>query len=100
MGISISHGVQNTRSATTIANLGKHLAHALTAREWRQVSPLFDGHVRTPVTVLPADADLIGSILHAAARQPSMDPEWGRLATELGDAAQRAGRAGQIWKWD
>jgi hypothetical protein len=100
MGISISHGVQNTRSATTIGNLGQHLAHALTARDWRKVSHLFDGHVRTPVTVPPAEAGQIGAILHHAAGQRSMEAGWGDLATELGEAAQRAARAGQNWEWD
>ncbi|MGQ4343566.1 DUF7739 domain-containing protein [Streptomyces sp. SAS_275] len=100
MGISISHGVQNTRSATTIANLGKHLAHALSSSDWREVSPLFDGTVRTPVTVLPADAGHIGAILNSAASRRAMDPEWGQLAAEFGNAAMRAARAGQNCEWD
>lgn len=100
MGISISHGVQNTRSATTIANLGKHLAHALTSSDWREVSPLFDGSVRTPLTVRPADAGRIGDILNSAAARRAMDPEWGELASEFGNAAARAARAGQNWEWD
>lgn len=99
MGISISHGVQNTRSATTIGNLGQHLAHALTSREWREVSDLFDGSLRTPVSIPPAEAGRVAAILHGAADLRAMEPGWGELAAELGDAAQRAALAGQNWEW-
>lgn len=99
MGISISHGVPNTRSATTIANLGQHLAHALTGSEWREVAHLFDGRLRAPVHTPAAEAGRIADILHKAANSRAMEPGWGELATLLGDAANRAARAGQTWEW-
>ena len=99
MGISISHGVPSTRSATTIGNLGQHLAHTLTGSEWRQISHLFDGSLRAPVYTPPAEAGRIGSLLHKAANSRAMEPAWGDLATLLGDAANRAARAGQNWTW-
>lgn len=99
MGIFISHGVPSTRSALTIANLGQHLAHALTGSEWREVAHLFDGRLYTPVYTPPAEAGRIGDLLHKAARSNAMNPEWGQLATLIGDAAQRAARAGQTWQW-
>jgi len=99
MGISISHGVPSTRSATTIANLGQHLAHTLTSSEWREIAHLFDGRLYTPVSTPPAEAGRIGDLLHKATRHRAMDREWAQLATLLGDAANRAARAGQTWEW-
>ena len=100
MGISISHGVPSTRSALTISNLGQHLAHALTGSEWREISYLFDGHLRTPENIPAHEASRIGDLLHKAANSRAMDPEWGELAILLGDAANRAARAGQNWEWN
>lgn len=99
MGISISHGVPSTRSATTIGNLGQHLAHALTGSEWRELAHLFDGHLYTPVYTPPTEAGRIGDLLHKAANSRAMNAEWGELATLLGDSANRAARAGQNWEW-
>jgi hypothetical protein len=99
MGISISHGVPSTRSATTIANLGQHLAHVLTGSEWREVGHLFDGRLYTPIHTPPAQAGRIGELLHKAARHRAMETGWGDLAILLGDAAKRAARAGQSWEW-
>lgn len=99
MGISISHGVPSTRSALTISNLGQHLAHVLTASEWREVSHLFDGRVSVPIYTPAAEAGRIGDLLHKAARHRAMEWSWGELAILLGDAANRAARAGQTWEW-
>jgi hypothetical protein len=99
MGISISHGVPSTRSALTIANLGQHLAHALTGSEWRQISYLFDGRFADVVSIPPREASRIGDLLHKAAGHRTMEPGWGDLATLLGDAAERAARARQNWEW-
>jgi hypothetical protein len=99
MGIAISHGVPSTRSATTIATLGQHLAHALTSSEWWEVAHLFDDRLALPVAIPPAQAGRIGDLLHKAARSRAMNPEWGQLATLIGDAAHRAARAGQNWEW-
>ncbi|MFB7736191.1 hypothetical protein ACFC08_17760 [Streptomyces sp. NPDC056112] len=100
MGISISHGVPSTRSAHTIANLGQHLAHALTGAEWREISHLFDGRLYTPVHTPPAQAGRIAALLMKAASSRAMDSEWRELAVLLGGAANRAARAGQNWVWD
>ncbi|MFJ6729400.1 hypothetical protein ACIQPQ_31310 [Streptomyces sp. NPDC091281] len=99
MGVSISHGVPSTRSATTIANLGQHLAHVLSGSEWREVSGLFDGRLYTPVFTPPAQAARIAVLLAKAARSQAMDPEWAQLANLLAGAAERAARAGQNWEW-
>lgn len=100
MGISISHGVPSTRSAATIENLGKQLAHALTSREWREISSLFDGRLYTPIHTPPAEAARIGDLLLKAANSRVMDPEWVQLATLIGGAAHRAARSGEAWIWD
>ena len=99
MGISISHGVPSTRSALTIANLGTHLAHALTGSEWCEVRHLFDGRLTVPVSIPPAQAGRVGDLLDKAASNRAMDPEWGQLASLIAAAAQRAAGAGQMWEW-
>lgn len=99
MGIFISHGVPSSRSATTIANLGKHLAHTLTGSEWREISYLFDGRLYTPVYTPPAQAGRVAALLYKAAASRAMDCEWAQLATLLGDAAHRAAHARQTWEW-
>ncbi|MGW0920112.1 DUF7739 domain-containing protein [Streptomyces sp. NPDC002755] len=99
MGIFISHGVPSTRSATTISNLGQHLAHALTGSEWREVAYLFDGHLSVPVDTPPAQAGRIGQLLTKAANSRAMNAQWGELARLLADSASRAAAAGQTWEW-
>ncbi len=99
MGISISHGVPSTRSALTIYNLGQHLAHTLTATEWREISDLFDGRFADTAHIPPHEAGRIGDLLHKAARHRAMPTNWGDLAILLGDAARRAARARQNWEW-
>ncbi|MGW2048581.1 DUF7739 domain-containing protein [Streptomyces sp. NPDC001858] len=99
MGIFISHGVPSTRSATTIANLGQHLAHALTSSEWREVTYLFDGHVSVPVSTPATQAGRVGQLLGKAANSRAMNPEWAQLASLLAASANRAAAAGQTWEW-
>jgi hypothetical protein len=99
LGISISHGVPSTRSALTIENLGKHLAHALTSSEWRELAYLFDGHLHTPVYTPPAEAGRIGDLLAKAATSRRMDSDWGQLANFLASSARRAANAGEQWEW-
>ena len=99
MGISISHGAKAPRSALTIANLGQQLAHVLPASQWREISDLFDGAFADTASIPPREAGRIGDILHTAARHRLMPADWGQLATDIGDAAQRAARARQNWEW-
>lgn len=99
MGIFISHGVPSTRSAATIANLGKQLCHALTGAEWRQVSHLFDGRLSVPVSTPPAQAARVAALLDKAAASRTMDSEWAQLATLLAASARRADAAGEYWEW-
>lgn len=99
MGIDISHGVKGPRSATIISNLGEQLAHVLSAREWRELVDLFDGRLADVASIPPREAGRIGELLHKAARHRLMGAEWASLAVEIGDAAQRASRAGQNWEW-
>ncbi|MEU5900586.1 DUF7739 domain-containing protein [Streptomyces venezuelae] len=99
MGFSISHGVAGTRSALTISNLGNQLAHVLAANEWREIKYLFGGQFSDIVTIPPQEAFRIGDLLHQAADHRLMDPSWGILAREIGDAARMAGASGQNWTW-
>ncbi|MBZ6102725.1 hypothetical protein [Streptomyces olivaceus] len=100
MGVSISHGVPSTRSATTIANLGQHLAHALTSSEWREVAYLFDGKLYTPVHTPPQQAGRVAALLAKAANSRAMDREWAQLATLLAASARRAHTANETWEWN
>jgi hypothetical protein len=99
MGISISHGVPSARSSLTISNLGQHLAHTLTSSEWREIDDLFGGGFKDVASIPPHEASRIGDLLHKAASHRLMDPDWGRLAEEIGDAANRAAVSGQSWEW-
>ena len=98
MGISISHGVRYT-SATTITELGQHLAHVLKASEWREIDDLFGKRYDDITHMPPAEAGRIGDLLHKAAAHRLMPADWRSLAIEIGDAAKRAARAGQTWEW-
>lgn len=99
MGWSISHGVQNTRSATTIHNLAQHLAHVLSAADWRIVEPVFGGRADGPFRVPHNDARQIAAALRRAVSHRKMPADWGALAREFADAAQKAADARQAWEW-
>jgi hypothetical protein len=103
MGINISHGSnrygEERRSAATIANLGKHLAHVLPGRHWRTVSTLFDGSFSDTAFVSPGRAGQIASVLRRAAADPKMPREWAAEAALFADAAGRAAAAGEPWMW-
>lgn len=99
MGFSISHGAKGPQSATTIGNLGQQLAHALSAREWREIADLFDARFADVASIPPREAARIGDLLHKAARHRLMGAEWADLAVEIGDSAQRAARVGENWQW-
>jgi len=83
MGWSISHGIRNTRSATTIQNLAQHLAHVLPASEWRVVEPVFGTRSADPFRVPHNDARRIAAVLRRAASHRKMPSDWGDLAREL-----------------
>lgn len=104
MGINISHGSngqgEERRSATTIGNLGKHLANVLPASDWRQIADLFDGRFRGPVSVPPQRAGQVASILGRAAGHRLMPGDWASDARLIGEAAQRAHHARQPWTWE
>jgi hypothetical protein len=99
MGFNISHGARGPKSATTICNLGKHLADTLSSREWREIEDLFTCSFCDIISVPPREAERIGDLLHKAARHRRMPADWGSLATEIGDAAHCAARARQHWTW-
>lgn len=99
MGWTISHGIQNTRSATTIHNLAQHLAHVLPASEWRAIEPVFGARSGDPFRVPHNDARRIAAILRRAASHRKMPADWGQLAREFADAAQNAANARQAWEW-
>ena len=104
MGINVSHGAnaygEERRPATTIANLGQQLCNVLPGRDWAKVAHLFDGHVRTPVTVQPRQAREIANILRHAANHRLMPRGWARDAAAFANAAGRAADAREPWTWN
>ncbi|MEU6170171.1 DUF7739 domain-containing protein [Streptomyces tanashiensis] len=103
MGINVSHGSnqwgEERRSATSVANLGKHLAHVLTSRDWDVVADLFDGTFADQEDIPPAEARRIAAVLYKAADHRLMPSDWGSDARLFADAANRAATAGQNWRW-
>ncbi|WP_438489559.1 DUF7739 domain-containing protein [Streptomyces sp. S186] len=99
MGWTVSHGVNNTRSATTIHNLARHLAHVLPAAEWRAIEHVFGRRSGDPFKVPPVEAGRIAATLRAAAKHRKMPADWAGLAREFAESAERAASAGQPWKW-
>ncbi|MER7794876.1 hypothetical protein [Streptomyces sp. NPDC097640] len=103
MGINVSHGAnqygEERRSATTIANLGKQLAHVLPSGDWRTIAFLFDGKVRCPLAVPPRKALKIAGVLQRAAVNPLMPRDWAEDAQAFATAARRAATARQPWEW-
>ncbi|MFF6847118.1 MULTISPECIES: hypothetical protein [Streptomyces] len=104
MPVTISHGTnkygEEAFSATTIANLGQHLAHVLSSRDWRTVAFLFNGQLRGPVTVPPRKAGQVSAALGRAVGHPLMPRGvWTEYAQAFADAAQRAATARQPWEW-
>ena len=99
MGIHISHADGKLRSATTIANLGQRLAHALPARDWRQIKHLFGGRFADVARIPHRDAGKIATIVRKAANDRSMPRDWANLAHLIADAAQKAANSRQDWVW-
>lgn len=99
MGIVISHADGASRSATSIGNLGQRLADVLPARDWRQISHLFDGRFADIQQIPPARAKQIAGILRTAANHRRMPADWAELARLIADAANSASRAGEPWTW-
>lgn len=99
MGIVISHSTNDSRSATTVANLGTHLAHALPSGDWRKIRPLFDGRFSDVASIPPKDAGQYAQILYRAANSNRMPGEWAGLALVFAAAAERAAGAREHWTW-
>ncbi|MFD8545642.1 hypothetical protein [Streptomyces sp. NPDC059649] len=99
MGWTISHGVTKSRSATTLNTLAQHLAHVLPASDWRTLEPVFGDRPRGPFRVPHNDARQIAAALRRAAGHRKMPADWGALAREFADAAQKAADARQAWEW-
>ncbi len=103
MGINVSHGSnqrgEERRSALTIANLGKHLAHVLPSRDWAVLAPYFDGRFSGEAHIPPATAREMAQALNQAVGHRLMPAEWAAEARLFANAAHRAATAGQSWHW-
>lgn len=104
MGWSISHGRSRmpggdiVRPYHEMSDLGRHLAHALPAHEWRKISGLFR-RKGDPFTVPPRDAATAADAFHAGAKNRRVPRYYRSLAKDLADAAQRAAHGNQPWQW-
>ena len=99
MGIRISHTAPVSRSALTISNLGQHLAHVLSASDWRTIRHLFDGSFRDIAETPHRQAGQYAQILHRAAADRRMPTDWADLAEIFAAAAQHAADAREPWVW-
>jgi hypothetical protein len=102
MGWTISHapyGETIRRSALSIGNLGRELAHVMPSRDWRTVAFLFTPKSGDPFDVAPADAGRIANALNLAAVHPLMPADWGELARQIAAAADTAAKNREPWHW-
>ncbi|MFD7867800.1 hypothetical protein [Streptomyces sp. NPDC059783] len=104
MGWTISHGTPTGdpthRSYTGIGRVADGLAHALTARDWSRVKPVFGRRSSAdPFDIPPAAAREIAVLLLRAADSGLMARDTAQAARDLAAAATRAADAGQTWKW-
>lgn len=103
MGWNISHGTNQfgemRRSYTSIANLAKHVAHVLPARDWATVAPVLNRRSGDPFELAPREAGRVASVLFTAAAHSKMPPDWAATVHELASTAARAAEASQPWKW-
>lgn len=103
MGIAVSHGSnrngEESRSALTVANLGKQLAHVLPSRDWRVLAPFFDGRFADQAHIPPATARAMAQALRKASDHKLMPPDWASDARLFANAADRAATAGEPWHW-
>lgn len=89
------------RSATAMVELGQHIAHIVTASEWRTIQPLFHNadYGDGPFDVAARDAARMAQIFRTAAASPLMPDAWATSARELADVAESHAQGGQPWTW-
>lgn len=98
MGYCISHdGTQSTLSALQIANLGIEVKRAAGLTGWMTLRPLFSPRRDGYEEIAPAQAGRYGkALLTVAGKLPD---GWDRIARQIGESAERAARANQMWVW-
>jgi hypothetical protein len=84
-----------------MVELGQHVAHIVTASEWRTIQPLFHNANRGdgPFDIAARDAARMAQIFRTAAASPRMPVFWATSARELADVAERHAQSGQPWPW-
>ncbi|MFE9003113.1 hypothetical protein ACFYOY_13370 [Streptomyces sp. NPDC007875] len=103
MGWTISHadkhgGVMRP-SYTSISELGPHLAHVLSSRDWRSVAFLFETRSDAWITISHRDAGRMARVLSTAASHRLMPTDRAAIVAKLAAAAGRAAVARQSWEW-
>lgn len=89
------------RSATAMHELGQHVAHVVSASDWRTVQPLFhsaqwaDG----PFTLTARAAGSIARVFRTAAAHQLMPGYWADSARELAAVAEQHAATGRAWRW-
>lgn len=89
------------RSATAMVELGTHIAHTVSASEWRTIQPLFQqaNSGQGPFDIPAVDAARYAQVFRAAAGHRLMPAFWATSARELADVADRHANTGQPWSW-
>ncbi|MER6098367.1 hypothetical protein ABT154_21415 [Streptomyces sp. NPDC001728] len=98
MGYRISHnGTQSTLSALQIENLGKEVKRAAGFTDWRTLKPLFAPRRDGYEEIDPKQASRYGNaLLKSAAKMPD---DWAQIARQIGQSAQAAASANEMWVW-
>ncbi|MGQ4513674.1 DUF7739 domain-containing protein [Streptomyces sp. DW26H14] len=104
MGWNVSHGSnqngEERRSYTSVYNFAQQLAHVLSAREWKELAPIFNRQgPADPFDVPPRQAARVADLLDKAAGHRKMPSDWADMARLFAAAARRASQAGQMWEW-
>ncbi|MDF3141053.1 MULTISPECIES: hypothetical protein [unclassified Streptomyces] len=100
---AISHGTreggQFSCAYSSMATLAQHLAHVLSAAEWRSIRRLFCRPPGAPIRVHPVDASRIADLLFKASNHKLMPDVWAVMAYDLAMTAGRAAGSREPWTW-
>lgn len=97
----VSHGGSNGGySYSYMAELGDKLRRAAGPVDSTRLAVIFGRGSGDPFEVQPAQAEQIGDSLHRTASKLRIwERGWAADARRIGDAALRAARLGEPWRW-
>ncbi|MBC9729310.1 hypothetical protein [Streptomyces sp. TRM68367] len=100
---SISHGTSEGGrlhcAYGSTAVLARHLAHVLSAADWRSIKWVFDRPRGAPFAVADTAASRIADVLYRACGHELMPEVWAVMAYDLAVTADRAAGSREPWTW-